>query len=275
MLEQRQRQIFRQARIGGHGNQDLRSRIMDQTLQVGISGNTYFLVFTADARRLRLLRGFLQAFVLVGSPLAHRLTPRCAAISSAPSTGRTNAKLTAACGCSAFMASLKACRTRGDPCSTPPASATGTTPPSGHSRLMTALANPASALPARSVIARALASPCSAALTTGPASSGNRGSEEFANRITSSGATFQQSAIVASRPLLLPKSNACSAAVTASLPTQNAEPSSETFGPQPPARAVSPLWLRPKAIDPVPEITSTRGDVPNAARWAITWSPAT
>ena len=53
MFEQGQRQVFRQPRIGGHGNQDLRRSIMDQTLQVGIGGKTYFLVFTTDARRFR------------------------------------------------------------------------------------------------------------------------------------------------------------------------------------------------------------------------------
>ena len=46
--------------------------------------------------QLGLLRRFLATFVLACCPLAHRLTPRCAAISSAPSTGRTKAKLTAA-----------------------------------------------------------------------------------------------------------------------------------------------------------------------------------
>src|SRR6478609_2003322 len=276
MVEQRQGQVFGQARVGGHGSKDLWRRIMHQPFQIGVGGEANFSWrVAAYPWRLRLLRRFLPAFFFVGRRFAHRLTPRCAAISSAPSTGRTKAKLTAACGCSAFMASRNAWRTSDDPWSTPPASATGTTPPLGHKRLITALASPASAWPARSMMARAVSSPCSAAFTTGPASSGNLGSEALAMRITSSGATFHDSAMVASNPLAFPKSNACSAAVTASLPTQKADPSSETFGPQPPARAVSPFWLRPKAIDPVPEITSTPGDVPNAARCAITWSPAT
>ena len=116
MVEQRQRQVFRKTRVGSHSGKDLWRRIMRQLFQIGIDGEASFSwCVAAYPWRLRLLRRFLPAFILACCPLAHRLTPRCAAISSAPSTGRTNAKLTAACGCSAFMASRNAWRTSDDP----------------------------------------------------------------------------------------------------------------------------------------------------------------
>ena len=38
VIEQRQRQVFRQARVGGHGGKDFRRRIVHQLLQVGVRG---------------------------------------------------------------------------------------------------------------------------------------------------------------------------------------------------------------------------------------------
>src|SRR5689334_8199710 len=61
----------------------------------------------------------------------------------------------------------------------------------------------------------------------------------------------------------------------ARLPIQCPEPSSLIANPHPPARAVAPLSLRPKQIDPVPEITITPGPDPNAACRAMTLSPTT
>src|SRR5262249_42973700 len=136
-LEQRKRQVFAEARVAGYGNQNLRIGMMDQLIE----------------RRIGRESGI------------HRL-PRCAAISSAPSTGRTTAKLSAAPGCSARMASLNAWRTIADPCRTPPESASGTTPPLGQSLTITAPPRAASALPARVVMSRAVESPLSAASVT-------------------------------------------------------------------------------------------------------------
>ena len=49
-------------------------------------------------------------------------------------------------------------------------------------------------------------------------------------------------------------------------PIENAEPSSPSSGPRPPARASRPRRSRPSAIEPVPARSSTPGTAPSAAR---------
>src|SRR5262249_17496791 len=99
-VQQRQRQVFGQPRIGGNRGHNFRGRIVNELFQRRAGGKS----------------------------CGHRL-PRWAAVSRAPRTGRTRGKLLAAWGWAACISRLNAWRTNAEPCSTPPARATGTVPP--------------------------------------------------------------------------------------------------------------------------------------------------
>jgi hypothetical protein len=86
-VQQGQSKIFSKSGIARNGNQNFQRCLMYQQFQIGIPRQDNFDGFGSHARRLWLLRRFLQIFYVVA--IVHRRTPRCAAISSAPSTGRT------------------------------------------------------------------------------------------------------------------------------------------------------------------------------------------
>src|SRR5205085_5956653 len=126
-IEQRQGQIFGKTRIGGHRNQHVGSLLMDKLFQ-----RSLYRKLLPWCRTRREVHGIAS----------------CAAMASAPKTGRTLIRLITAFGCSCLTADRNDFCKITDPWKTPPAIATRMTRSVGQRRRIAAHAKPANCCPA-------------------------------------------------------------------------------------------------------------------------------